>query len=172
MTKKKRLFRLEGGLMVPQPEAVKTHSIPIRSSIPRKTVTIRKSEYDEWEKIKGEHTWTTILKTVREQYIFFRKVMENLTIRVQAQSEPVGQGITRIKRPVSSLPIQNNTPKSQMLKELKKLTAGKMSIKEFRESALKPMTEEELTKLQKSEEELVEAWEKQKIRLEDLKPPS
>ena len=176
MTNKKRPYKLQGGLMVPTTklEVVPEEKLKIKSVIPRKTITIYKSEYDEWVKIKGEgHSWTSLLKTVREGHQFFKQVMANLTVKVQSggyNHESVG---IPIKRKVSSgrVPIvKPNSPKALVLKEIKKATEGDMTIEEFRESLLKPLTEKELENIQKSDEELVQAQNKS-ICLEDLKPP-
>lgn len=174
MTDKKRLFQLKDGLMIPVKEIeVKTISLSIKPKIKRKTITIQESEYDEWTPIKGEYSWTTLLKTVREGYQFFKQVMGNLTVKVESgayNSEIVGRST---KRSMSSSRVQNlkpNSPKALVLAEIKKASEGDMTIEEFRESLLKPLTEKELLNIQKSDAELEKAQNKD-IRLGDLKPP-
>jgi hypothetical protein len=163
--------------MVPVEEDKKIIT-PIKSKTERRTITIQKSEYDEWLKLKEEHTWTTLLKTVREGYLFFKKVMANLTVKVQGgvyQPESVGRPLKRIPSSNSVQKLDPKSPKALVLKEIKEASEGKMSIEEFQKSLLKPLTEEELLSMQKSEEELDEAQkkarEKKETRLEDLNPP-
>ena len=180
MKDKKRLFQLKGGLMVPVEEVVKT-TLNIKPKIDRKTITIHKTEYDEWLKIKEEYNWTTLLKTVREGYQFFKKVMANLTVKVESGSYPL-YSTERVRGSLERIPSSDrvpktnpNSPKAQLLKEIKKAMTGEMTVKEFQESLLKPLTEEELENIQKSEAELQEAWEKsqnKEIQLEDLKTPN
>lgn len=176
MKNKRRLFQLKGGLMVPVEEEAKLTPKIIRSTIDRKTITIHETEYKEWLKMKEEHNWTTLLKTVREGYQFFKKVMENLTVKVTSGYSPterVGRHLERIPSSVNIPKIDPNSPKAQVLAEIKKATEGKMSVEEFRKSLLKPLTEEELGNIQKSEEELDKAQKKNKeLRLEDLTPPN
>ena len=176
MTNKKRLFQLKGGLMIPVKEEtveIKPVSLSIKSKIKRKTITIQESEYNEWMPIKGEYSWTTLLKTVREGYQFFKQVMGNLTVKIESgayNSEIVGKPS---KRSMSSGRVQNlkpNSPKALVLAEIRKATEGNMSIEEFRGSLLKPLTEKELLNIQKSDAELEKAQNKD-ICLGDLKPP-
>lgn len=171
MTNKKRLFQLKGGLMVPVKEEVEVKPIPlnIKTKIKRKTITIQESEYNEWVKIKGEYSWTTLLKTVREGHLFFKQVMGNLTVKIESgvyNREIVGSGN---ERSVSSHITQPRS-KNKVIEELKRLSEGDMTIEEFRESLLKPLTEKELLDIQKSDAELEKAQNKD-IQLEDLKPP-
>jgi hypothetical protein len=176
MTDGKRLYKLQGGLIVPtksEPEVIPEKKLKIKSIIDRKTITVYKSEYDEWEKIKEEHSWTSLLKTVREGYLFFKQVMSNLTVKIESsvgtinRSVPSRESLPSLHRTQKTDP---NSPKAQVLAEIKKATEGKMSIEEFRSSMLKPLTKEELENIQKSEEELKMAQNKE-IRLEDLKTP-
>ena len=180
MTDGKTLYKLQGGLMVPaksEPEKIPRKNPMIRSVIKRKTITIYKSEYDEWEKIKEEHSWTSLLKTVREGYIFFKQVMTNLTVKIESSATNNSRPVQGVERVQSSHRVQTsnpNSPKSLLLKEIKKAMQGDMTIVEFRESQLKRLTEKELDNMQKSEEELTKAWEKTQKKdlcLEDLKPP-
>lgn len=138
---------------------------PLKKISRRKTITIQESEFNKWVNIKGVHSWTSLLQTVREGHEFFKKVIENLTVSVNSMPEPAGQSIQRIRRTPSSIRVQKNNPKSQMLQELRKLTNGEMSVTDFRKSVLRPMTEDELLKIQKSDDELEEA---QNIRLEPV----
>ena len=180
MTDGKTLYKLQGGLMVPtksEPEIIPRKNPMIISVIKRKTITIYESEYDEWVKIKEEHSWTSLLKTVREGYIFFKQVMANLTVKIESSgnnySRPA-QGIERVQSSHRVQTLNANSPKSLLLQEIKKAMKGDMTIVEFRESQLKRLTEKELDDMQKSEEELTKAWEKTQKKdlcLEDLKAP-
>lgn len=167
-------YKLQGGLMVP----IKSEPLPekkkVRSVIKRKTITIYESEYDEWEKIKEEHSWTSILKTVREGYQFFKQVMANLTVKVESSTGIINRSIpSREPLPSSHRTqiVDPKSPKGLVLAEIKKATEGKMTVEEFRKSLLKPLTENELSNIQKSKEELEKA-QKKEIRLEDLKTPN
>jgi len=145
----------------------------------RKTISIQFNEWVKWDKLKGNMTWTLILRDARIAYESVQSMRKQITklndtlgkialenAKLLAHGAPAMGSI-----PLSSesgvfskrsIPIQKSRgilkkddPKSQLLAEIKQLQQDTDDIR----SILKPMSKEELCSIQLSEEELVKRME-------------
>lgn len=138
----------------------------------RKTITIQKSEWKKWQEIKQNQTWTSLMREARKA---LKEVEELRDVLKQAVINRVPTtpktGIKRIRKPPPKLNVRSKGVQAQFLKEFKSLNLdGENGFKKI----LKPMSEEELSKIQKDEEELKEKSEQffKKAELKDLNPPT
>lgn len=129
---------------------------------PRKTITIYKSEFLLWARMKEKgQTWTGLLKMVRKGYDMYTKILSNHAVITIPSNFPQPQleSLRPPSRPKKDFELNLNSDRTQkfgsknpgqraILKEIK-------SYKDIR-SILKPLQEEELKKIQKSNEYLAQ----------------
>ncbi len=125
----------------------------------RKTITIQKTEFTHWIGLKAEgESWTSLMRRIRGAY----EILSTTTPRSDVE-------IRRIRRmPSSTLNTdrgQRPSIKREFLSEMKNLFDGEKGWVDV----LKPMSDEDLSNLQLSEEELFKR--DQERRFKQLKPP-
>lgn len=162
----------------------------------RKTITILKSEWEKWMPIKGNRSWTFLmrdariaLETVDNLKNINKKLNETLQEVAVENAKLLARGVRVMTKSVhpdavldwnkknsstehtlSSNTTLNSGKKAELLKEIKDLSKQEGGIC----AILKPMDKKELHKLQLSEKELNKRIEVQikRVQLRHLKPPS
>ena len=139
---------LKGGLI--NVEAVK--KVKQKKETNRKTITIQKEEFDIWEQMKGIHSWTSLLRIIREKAEQLDQLLSQQIVIGATNSFPVQRnGILPIRQNRSIPSVLPMPTRPKYHEEYKKLVE-----EDKLKNLLKPMSEEELDKIQKSDEELEE----------------